>query len=274
MTLIMFLSGARQKQSPLEIVGFCQTKSDYNSKQRIEQMKVLLTTLFLLIGTSAMAGTPIETAVPVDNIYSPSGFHDHEESEVIITGHLPNLCHKSPKTKVRVVGGEIQINVTALHYLPSNPFCATVLVPFVETVQVGLLDKGDYSIVVNPGTPFERRGELGIEDYASSAIGDVIFANVSHVEKTGMNDRVILKGYNPSDCFELDEISYRHNKKDTYSVYPKMKQVSEFCPRKMIPFSYEFEVPSDLERQKVLLHVKAMDGKSVNTIYSQEALTH
>lgn len=231
-------------------------------------MKTLKVLSALLVCAQAYASTPVSIPLPVEHIYAPKGFHDHQETEVIISGYLPNLCHKSPKTEVKVKGKEIHVDVTALHYEPGNPFCANVLVPFVETVQVGVLDKGDYKIVVNPNSVFSKKSEITIDERSSDAIDDIVFANVYHVEKTGMESTVYLKGYNPSDCFVLDKIETQHNDKDTYSISPKMKQISDFCPKKMVPFVYKYEVPQDLKFPKVLLHVKAMDGRSVNTLYS------
>lgn len=233
-------------------------------------MKTLTTLALALFCINASASTPVAIELPVEHIYSPSGFHDHEETEVIISGHLPNLCHQSPKTEVRVKGKTIEIKVTALHYEPGNPFCANVLVPFIETVQVGVLDKGDYKIVVNPKSVFTKKSAITVEERDFDAIDDIVFANVYQIEKMGMTETILLKGYNPSDCFVLDKIDYKHNGKDTYSIYPKMKQISDFCPRKLVPFVYKYEVPKDLSFPKVLLHVKAMDGRSINTLFSKE----
>ena len=47
-----------------------------------------------------------------------------------------------------------------------------------------------------------------------------------------------------------------------------MKQIREFCPMKMISFSYDWKVPAELESEKVLIHVRTMDGNSVNTVIS------
>ena len=33
--------------------------------------------------------------VPVDNVYSPKGFDANDNSEVIVSGFLPNLCYKN-----------------------------------------------------------------------------------------------------------------------------------------------------------------------------------
>ena len=43
---------------------------------------------------------------------------------------------------------------------------------------------------------------------------------------------------------------------------------------KMVPFSYDMEVPSNLNAAKVLLHVRVMDGKSVNSIFNNKVVDH
>lgn len=235
--------------------------------------KLILTLTALLISGVGYAAPPALTHVPVDHIFAPTGFHDHENTQVVVTGFLPNLCHKSPKADVIVEGREVRIDLQAFHYHATNEFCAPVLVPFVETVDVGLLDRGEYNVKVNSNTQYERRSMVQVDEYASSAISDYVFANVHSVSKSGHGREVLLQGYNPSDCFELKEVKYDHNKNDTYSVYPVLKQVSDFCPKKMVPFTYEFEVPQDLDRHQVLLHVKGMDGRSVNAIFNNIA-TH
>jgi hypothetical protein len=50
-----------------------------------------------------------------------------------------------------------------------------------------------------------------------------------------------------------------------------MKQVSDFCPMKGMPVSYPVRFDfSGLKVKKPLLHVRTMDGKSVNTIIDLE----
>lgn len=219
------------------------------------------------IASAAMAGTPVETLIPIDHVYSPKGFDSNDNSQVIVEGFLPNLCHKSPMTSVKVSGKNIEITVKALKYDPSNPFCPEVIVPFVEAVDVGVLDKGLYDITVNGKSVYEKESQLRIDEASSNSVDEFVYANVAYVEKQSGNRIVNLKGYNPSDCFVLDEIQIVDNGSDAYSILPKMKQVDDFCPMKMVPFQYEVEIPRKLQSEKVLLHVRAMDGKSVNTIF-------
>ncbi len=222
---------------------------------------------FLLIPTFVFAGTPFLTHVPIDNIYSPKGFDTNDNTEIIISGFLPNLCHKAPTTSYELISNTIHVSVQALKYDPSNPFCAEMIVPFVESVNIGILDKGNYDIVVNGQTVFEKSSNIYIEEAGDSAIDDFTYANVEYVEKSMNGRKISLIGHNPSDCFVLDEVKVVDNNKDTFSILPIMKQVSEFCPQKMIPFTYDVEIPQNLKTSKVLLHVRVMDGKSVNTLF-------
>jgi len=214
------------------------------------------------------AGTPVEIAVPIEDIYVPTGFDSNDTSEVIISGYLPNLCHKSPATKTTIKGNNIDIQVTALKYHSTNPMCPEMVVPFLETVKVGLLDKGNYSITVNGKTPFKKTSKISITESTSSAVDSYIYANVEYVEREEASKTVSLKGYNPSDCLVLDEVKFVSNKSNTYSVLPIMKQIRDFCPMKMTAFSYDVEVPTEIKKEKVLLHVRGMDGNSVNSLFN------
>lgn len=238
-------------------------------------MKVKMLTLAVLSssafwGTAAVASTPIETYVPVEHVYSPSGFDSNDNTEVIVEGVLPNLCHKSPITTSKIVGNTIKVTVKAMKYESDSPFCPEIALPFVAAVNVGLLDKGNYEILVNGKTVYEKKSVIQVAEATSDAVDEFIYANVEHVEKHEGSRIVDLKGYNPSECLELDKVEYHDNKKDTYAVLPKMKQVSTFCPMKMTSFTFPTEVPATLEREKVLLHVRVMDGKSVNTVFENQ----
>lgn len=234
-------------------------------------MKNLFSTLtFLLLSINVLASTPILRTVPVENIFSPTGFDSNDVTEVIITGTLPNLCHRYPQTKVVVDGNKIDIRVEALYYAPTSPFCPPLLVPFMEKVNIGLLDKGNYKITVNGQSRrnnHRAKSTLKIVEATSDAVDDFTYANVEFIERTDDSRIVKIKGHNPSDCFAFKEIKVLSNNKDTFSVLPIIEKVHEFCPMKMVPFEYEMEVPKTLSAEKVLLHVRAMNGKSVNALF-------
>lgn len=226
-----------------------------------------LITLAAMSAGIAVASTPVELVVPTDHIYSPKGFDTNDDSQVIISGYLPNLCHKSPKSKIEIKGNKVDIKLTSLYYQPNDYFCPEAIVPFVEVVSLGVLDKGNYEITVNGKSQYEQKSSIFVNESISSAVDERVYARVDYIDQEKATRTVTLKGYNPSDCFVLDEIKTVSNDKDTFSVLPVMKQISDFCPMKMIPFNYEYSVPKSLKAGKVLLHVRSMEGKSVNALF-------
>ena len=233
---------------------------------KIRSLIIRVLIAFMAIGVAA-ASVPVEVMVPIEDVYSPKGFDSNDNSQIIISGYLPNLCHRAPKSIVQVNGNNIDIKIVSLKYHPSNPFCPEMVVPFVEAIDLGVMDKGVYDIVVNGKSIYERRSNIAIDEASSNSVDEYVYAGVEYVEKEVGSRKVVLKGYNPSDCFILDDIEVLDNNKDVYSIKPKMKQISDFCALKMVPFEYDFIVPDKLKADKFLLHVRSVQGKSVNSIF-------
>lgn len=235
-------------------------------------MKKLVTLIALMMSAGLLA-SPNLTQVPTTHAFAPMGFDTNDNAEVIVTGFLPNLCYKAPQSSVKMAGNSIAVEVKALNYSSENTYCLEMLVPFTEVVDLGVLDKGTYTIDVNPekSNAMFNKGvstTLKIVEASSDAVDDFIYASVKSIDMD--NDDVVLKGYNPSDCLVLDEVKYVDNGIDTYSVLPMMKKVSEFCPMKPTPFEYRTKLPDTLKVNNILLHVRVMDGKSVNRVISTD----
>lgn len=221
--------------------------------------------LALLAGVPAVAAPTTDWA-PVDHVYSPKGFDTNDDTQVIVSGYLPNLCYKAPQAEVSLVGKTIAVTVKAL-LNEDVELCAQMVVPFLLPVSVGVLDKGTYRVVVNGGSRFERTSSIQVVESASSAVDNFVYANLDYVEKAPGSRRVLLKGYNPSDCFVFDRIELISNERDTFSILPIMKQVRESCPMKMVPLTIPADIPASLDPEQILLHVRVMNGKSVNALF-------
>ncbi len=214
----------------------------------------------------SLADNSIEkVAAPVTQVFSPLGFDSNDSSEVIISGFLPNLCYKAAKADAQVSGKSVQVEVSALKV--KGRMCAMMSVPFLEVATLGVLPAGKYSVEVNPGRRRALEGNLTVVKAERSSIDDFIYANVSQIERIEGTRRILLRGENPSSCYDLDEIRLISNGKDVYSVLPILTQVSSRCDSVMEPFEYEFTVPRELPAKKILLHVRVMNGKSVNQLF-------
>lgn len=221
---------------------------------------------------AANAGGVKVTPLPVTHTFAPLGFDTNDNAEIVIAGYLPNPCWKAPSTKVAVNGKEISIEVTgyspndAEPDSPTERMCPQMIVPFLESASLGVLDKGQYKVTVNK----KSDASVKIVESTSPAVDDHVYASVTSIERLENTRTVLLKGENPSSCYVFDRIEHVSNGKDTYSVLPIMKQISEICPLKLVPFTYEWNVPKDLTGDQILLHVRSMNGKSANALFVQE----
>lgn len=211
-----------------------------------------------------------EANVPVTHLYAPAGFDSNDHSEVVLTGYLPNLCYKIPRSYVEIVGNKISVGMKAQINMRSNQYCADVIIPFIETVKIGQLFEGSYQLTVNENSRWEKNAEMKVAYASGDSVQEAIYANVSEIVNLDHGRRVLLKGYNPSDCYALDKIAVIDNGLDVYSILPKVKKVKDSCPINMTEFSYEFTVPKRLPADTVLLHVRVMDGRSMNALYNNK----
>ena len=221
-----------------------------------------------------MPATPIREDILAQNVYTPEGFSTNENAQIIVTGILPNLCHKSPQATKEVSDKTIRINLTSLVYDSSNVFCPEAVLPFDKTIDLGELDEGTYNVIINEGTQNEIQEKLTIDKTDEvNTNPKLIYANVTDIQISNSNAAdITLKAYNPSDCFEVDEIIINSDQKGTYTVSPILKQKNDFCAYKMTPFDININLPVQDGDENILLHVKTMDGDSINRIINPQIL--
>ena len=224
-------------------------------------MKKSLVLSGLFLSQLAFAQPQIIPA-PVKHLYVPQGFDSNDAVEVVVTGNFPNPCLSRNDVSVTVNDDKIDVLVTAL--MPDEKLnCPDMLVPFKEVVSIGNLQGGEYQITVNQ----KLKDKLIVEESVSGAVDEHLYAAIDNVEKKA-NGKYVLQGWRYSNCIELQKIEVRSNNKDTLSVLPIMKQVSDFCPMKMMPVSYEVSLDfRDVKVDEALIHVRTMDGKSFNKIF-------
>lgn len=232
-------------------------------------MKKLLP-LFIFASFTAIA-QPAVISAPVDHLYIPAGFDSNDSVEVVVTGTFPNPCYSRNDVKVAVTDDVVDIQVSAIAYeTKSFKDCPDLAVPFKEVVTVGNLQGGEYKVKVNSQTRYALEDSLKITEASSNAVDDYIYAAIDWVERTGPQE-FILHGQRYSNCLVLDHIEVVSNSKDTLSILPVMKRLSDFCPMKMMPTKYPIKIDfSNLKIDRPLLHVRTMDGKSVNTVVNSE----
>jgi hypothetical protein len=213
-------------------------------------------------------------ALDIQEVYIPTGFDSNDNTQIVVRGFLPNLCYRDPHVVAKLKGHQIQVKAFATVPKDPNLNCAQIQYPFLEAASLGTLASGDYQVLFHPSTQAASLIDKKLKiDQAKDAapIDDYSYAMVKRVEKFPTESRVVLHGFSLSDCLEMDRIEVISNGENVYSILPILKQVRSFCPKKLIPFEISVELPADLKTDLILLHVRTMDGRSVNELYGSVA---
>lgn len=234
----------------------------------------MLITASLLLSSAIHAVEPRVITAPVDHLFVPQGFDNNDNVEVVVTGKFPNPCFIRNKVEVKVDKEKVFINVTALEKDDKkHENCSPMPVTFSESVTIGSLQGGDYELIVNQGTKFEQIKKMNIAVSSSNSVDDHIYASVDYVDlgfTGGADGSAFIIAKSPSDCVTFDHVEYVSNGTDTLSVLPIMKRVSPTCTERtqslQIPIKFDL---SDFDHSKLLLFVRSIEGKSVNTFVAK-----
>lgn len=238
-------------------------------------MKNLLLSAALLSSQALFASAPTVVPAPIDHLFIPDGFDNNDSIELVVTGKYPNPCYSRNKIEVEVKGDLIDIHVTSLSKeAQNNSLCEELKVPFSEVINVGSLQAGEYRVRVNPETSYEQKGNLSVDLSSSNSVDDFLYAQVDYVDlgfTGGQSGDALLVGRSISPCLALDKVEYLSNGKDTLSILPIMKKISQDCPEKYtslhVPIKFNLK---NYKHEKVLLFVRSVEGKSIHSFVTKE----
>lgn len=235
--------------------------------------------LFLLLGiglsaSAALAGTetdPVEIESPITNIFIPQGFDDNDNVEVILHGDFPNTCHQVGRTEAVVDPLSKTVTVTATAYKYPGKFCIQSITPFIQTVKLGLLGEGDYSVVLQKDKAV--KSELNVARRKTESPDDFLYATVENAYidvnfETG-KQALKLQGHFPMffiGCMVMKEVRAVYAPSDVLVVQPIAEIVNtDVCNTQ--PSDRSFEYTSGLQapfKGEGLLHVRTLNGTSLN----------
>lgn len=220
---------------------------------------------FVLCFLASLAFGDVESRVvdiKIQNLYAPFGYDDNDEVTVVLDGYLPDTCFKLATTEVEHKGDKITIKQHAREYSGN---CFDVTVPFTVTVKLGVLPLGSYEVVA--GTATER---LTVKEATKAGPDDYLYAPVdaARVEK----QTAILSGRFTNSCLKIDSVQRNHTSK-TVQVLPIMKlltptEAGKECVAGEFPFEQKVSLADlKLDNGRHLLHVRSLDGQSINTVF-------
>ena len=148
---------------------------------------VLATALTVCFAMKASAETnqpPVLQPYGLTTSYVPIGFDDNDNIQVTVDGYFSNSCYKVGPTAVKFAAPNIIVQQYAYKY---SGMCLQIIVPFHQTVNLGILKSGTYHIV--DGSSGTRLGALPVTVAKSSSADDYLYAPVSDAFLTFSNGK-------------------------------------------------------------------------------------
>jgi len=235
---------------------------------KIKSMSILGLGLFLGMGVANAEDSTsrvIEVPAQMNAVFVPKGFDSNDNSLVVVAGAYPNSCYKMGPTQVSVDKQTRTVSIDVKAYYTTDVYCLMLYIPFTQAINVGVLQAGEYKIVINRKDTEKLPIALATRDQPD----DYVYATVSNLSRLSQN-RFQLQGYLPNSCSQISEVRVLEEAGNVIAVLPIIS-FAEGCEPNHNPeelaFTTEFQVPSHLSGHK-LMHVRSLNGSSMNQVFS------
>ena len=231
--------------------------------------------LVLTSGTVLAQKGPVEVNAPVEKIFIPDGFDDNDNVEVVLHGEFPSTCYNVGKTQATVDEDNKLIKVTASTYYYPDVYCIQSITPWIQPVKLGVLNQGEYDVVVTEDQNVTR--SMTIKERTTESPDDFLYAPVENaeidVDYTSGKQSLRLQGRFPYmfiGCMVMKEVRTYRSPDDVLVVQPIAEVVDgPVCDEQ--PADRSFEVKKGLSQPfygEGLLHVRTLHGSSLNRFIS------
>ncbi len=224
-----------------------------------------------LVVTSANADNEdsyTRVAIDVSEVFAPVGFDDNDEVTVMLDGMMPDSCYKIADTEIDFDREKGAYTVTQFAKRFDNTICLSMRIPYSVELNLGTLPMGDFDIKSNG----ELLETFEITESTNAGPDDHLYFPVESVNivksETGDKLNAVIKGRFTNTCMKLGEVKIIDTGK-TKQILPMITMDDRTdCMDDDMPVSWMIELP-DSDPGRYLAHTRSLNGKAVNTMYSE-----
>lgn len=233
----------------------------------------LLMTAVSTLGLRAFAEAPQLVRAPLENVFTPLGFDDNDNVEIVVHGHFTNSCTKVGPISAQVDEATHTIVVRALSWRYDHPLCDAeeMYTPFTQSAQLGLLKEGTYRVSVESSEL--QVSPLVVAKAHNPLPDDYMYAPVDqisvHEDASTRQQVVTLRGEFepiPRGCLVLKRVDASVSGSHVIVVQPIVEVSDVNCPSTRYPFETSFTLPQFFSG-RYLFHVRVLNGQSLNKVY-------
>lgn len=222
----------------------------------------ILTTAFAIAANADDSVEMIESGYHTS--YIPGGFDSNDHVQIVGEGIFPNTCYRpaTPVVKVDPITREVRVAPYAYHY---DGICLKMLVPYDQTLDIGILPAGTFKIVQEQRGNQHDMGAIKIGVATSSDADDFLYAPVSqaYAESRGGKTRIRVTGSFTDSCMKLADLIATAEPRVLVVQPIAEKEARADCTAGNFPFDRTVEL-TGVARGRYLLHVRSLNGKAFN----------
>jgi hypothetical protein len=212
-----------------------------------------------------------------DRVFTPLGFDDNDNVQVVLDGTLADTCFKLGPTQVHVDHEAHKIVLRQQAYYYPGGWCAEVRIPYAQTVDLGIMQAGQYQVLLErPDHSLVEAASLPIAIATTSSPDDFLYAPVTEVTIAHRNTTeggeskadvtLTLGGTFASSCMTFHEAKVNVRPNNVIEVLPIVDlRRGVDCAT----VATEFSVPVSIKgvaHGRYLFHVRSLNGQSVNRV--------
>jgi len=191
--------------------------------------------------------------------YVPAGFDSNDRVQLMVEGSFRDSCLRvGPYTKV-VSAGRITLHLSAYRY---DTGCMDVMVPFSQSIDVGILPHGNYLIV--DGASGKAIGRLPVKATTKAEPDDFLYAPVRDINIAyGYTKNAIqLSGAFFNSCMKIKEVKAFMDGDRVVTVLPMAEILPGPCTLGYFPYNSYASYPQGT-KGKNLIHVRSLSGQAL-----------
>jgi hypothetical protein len=227
----------------------------------------LMLAITVLIGSQARASNPELVNVALTKAYLPIGFDDNDRAQAVVAGTFVSGCYKTGPSSISVDYEKKTVLIRQqAYYYKGN--CIQVAIPFSQTVNLGILREGGYSII--DATSGSTIGKLPVARATVDTPDDFLYAPVSdaYIREEDGERFLYFNGQFPTRCMRLAEVKV-HYYSESIVVQPIAETLGTIpsldCAAEPVRFQHRILLKEGLAGT-YLLHVRVTNGEAINKL--------
>ncbi|NCN27091.1 hypothetical protein GW915_05895 [bacterium] len=221
--------------------------------------------------------------VGVQRVFVPlNGYDDNDTVEVVIDGYLPNSCYTLEQHVVERNAEDNSFSIKQYAVQQMGGLCAesnsedprlTTLVPYTNTIVLGKVDAGSYKVEFTPDRVSTQNRAFNVTQAPVTTIDTLPYAMVTNVQisdlvQSGNHIAAEISGTLNNSCYHFNDTVRVEKVDDVLVVLPTITvDMSQPCLMFVRTFSKTVDLGA-YSADRYLLHVRSMNGKSLNRVFS------